>query len=70
MVSNISGSSIRSAYANSFAEPKETQKSEVKANISKQGDMSKIEKIKESLQNGEYRIDLHALSEKIADELL
>jgi len=35
-----------------------------------QGDMSKVEKIKESLASGEYKVDLQALSEKIADELL
>lgn len=68
MVSNINSTALKSAYA--FPEPKENQKLELKSNISKQGDMSKIDKIKESLQNGEYQINLQALSEKIADELL
>lgn len=68
MISNINSSALKSAYA--FSEPKENQKSETKSSISKQGDMSNIEKIKESLQNGEYQINLQALSEKIADELL
>ena len=68
MISNINGSALKSAYA--FSEPKENKTLDPKSNITKQGDMSKIEKIKESLQNGEYQINLQALSEKIADELL
>ncbi|MDY0117747.1 MAG: flagellar biosynthesis anti-sigma factor FlgM [Sulfurimonadaceae bacterium] len=68
MIPNINSAALKSAYA--FVEPKENQKLETKSNISKQGDMSKIEKIKESLQNGEYQVNLQALSEKIADELL
>lgn len=70
MISQLNSSALRNAYASSFGEPKEASKSDEKASISKQGDMSKIDKIKESLQSGTYQIDLQALSEKIADELL
>ncbi|MBU0720735.1 flagellar biosynthesis anti-sigma factor FlgM [bacterium] len=70
MISQTNSSAIRSAYASNFGESKEAQKSEAKTSVSKQGDMSKIEKIKESLESGEYKINLQALSEKIAEELL
>lgn len=70
MISQINSSALRNAYANALGEPKEGTKGSEKATISKQGDMSKIERIKESLQAGTYRVDLQALSEKIADELL
>ena len=69
MISQYNSSTIRSAYASNQGEAKEaTSKSD--ASISKQGDMSKVEKIKEALEAGEYKINLQALSEKIAEELL
>ncbi len=67
MISQVKGA-LGNAYTPSSSESKELQKSAT--SISKQGDMSKVEKIKESLQSGEYKINLQALSEKIADELL
>jgi len=69
MISQVNGSAVRSAFANSSGGSKEVGKKEV-ANITKQGDMSKVEQIKEALESGEYKINLQALSEKIADELL
>lgn len=69
MISQLNSAAVRDAYANSLSETKEAQKKE-NANISKQGDTSKIEKIKESIESGEYKVNLQALSEKIADELL
>ena len=68
MISQANSSAVRSAYASSFGESKETDKAST--NISKQGDTSKIEQIKEALASGEYKINLQALSEKIAEELL
>lgn len=69
MISQVNGSVIRNTYANSNGESKETA-TKANVNVNKQGDMSKIERIKESLESGEYKIDLQALSEKIAEELL
>ncbi|MCD6259209.1 MAG: flagellar biosynthesis anti-sigma factor FlgM [Helicobacteraceae bacterium] len=70
MISQVNGSAIGRAYANNGVEQKENQKTEKQTNVSKQGDMSKIEKIKESIESGNYQINLQALSEKIAQELL
>ena len=68
MISQANSSAVRGAYASNLGESKETGKAST--NISKQGDTSKIEQIKEALASGEYRINLQALSEKIAEELL
>ncbi len=67
MISQTNSSVVRTAYTSNFGEAKETTS---KANVSKQGDMSKVERLKESLEAGEYKINLQALSEKIAEELL
>ena len=67
MISQAGSSVALNAYASTVSETKETSQ---KSTVSKQGDMSKIERIKESLESGEYKINLQALSQKIADELL
>lgn len=69
MISQTNSSAIRTAYANSFGEAKETKEAE-STTVSAQGDTSKIEQIKESLASGDYKVDLEALSQKIAEELL
>ena len=68
MISQLNSSAVRSAYASNFGESKEADKAST--NIRKQGDTSKVERIKEALESGEYKINLEALSQKIADELL
>jgi anti-sigma28 factor (negative regulator of flagellin synthesis) len=70
MISQVNSSGLARTYANNTVELKENQKSEKQTNVSKQGDMSKIEQIKESIESGNYQINLQALSEKIAQELL
>ena len=67
MISQVNSSAVRSAYASNFGESKGDVQ---RVTVHKQGDMSKVEMIKESIQSGEYKINLEALSEKIADELL
>lgn len=69
MISQTNSSALRTAYATAFGETKDAKQS-VGTNVSKQGDTSQIEKIKEAINSGEYRVDLQALSEKIAQELL
>jgi len=68
MISQANSVAVRNAYTNNFGESKEVKKPNT--SISSQGDMSKVDQIKESLESGEYKINLQALSEKIADELL
>ena len=68
MISQANSSAIRSLQASNLGEAKDVK--QVKATkISSQGDTSNVERIKEALDAGEYKIDLEALSQKIADEL-
>lgn len=66
MISQINSAAIRSAYQNSEAKTIEKENT----TVSQQGDMSKVETIKASIEKGEYRVDLEALAKKIADELM
>jgi anti-sigma28 factor (negative regulator of flagellin synthesis) len=69
MISQTNNAAIRGAYASNFGESKEVSQ-KLGANVSKQGDTSKVDQIKETLESGEYKINLEALSKKIAEELL
>ncbi len=70
MISQLNSANVRSAYQNSLnsANKEVSQKSE--SIISKQGDKSRVDEIKEAIESGEYKVNLQALSEKIAKELL
>ena len=67
MISHLNNSNVRNAYSNNLGEPKDVKKA---TTVSTQGDLSKVDQIKEALASGEYKVNLQALSEKIADELL
>jgi len=69
MISQSNSSSVRATYNSNLIESKST-KGKANTTVSKQGDTSKIDQIKESLASGEYKVDLEALSKKIAEELL
>ena len=69
MISQLNTSSMMNAYSTNMGEAKETTKKDA-TSISKQGDASKVEQLKEALGSGEYKINLQALSQKIAEELL
>ncbi len=71
MISQVNGAGVTSIYANNSnnkIQKGATQKAE--SIISSQGDKSKVDQIKESITSGTYKIDLQALSQKIAEELL
>ena len=73
MISNINNSATANAYANSSKDVKQSTKAasqKTEASISAQGDTSKIDRIKNEIESGQYNINLEALSQKIADELL
>ena len=69
MISQINGTNIRNPYADNVGDKKEVSE-KTGANVSKQGDTSKVDQIKEALESGEYKINLEALSRKIAYELM
>lgn len=69
MISQANSGNIRNAYTNTSSENKEVSKT-AGTTVSSQGDMSKVQQMKEALESGEYKVNLQELSEKIADELL
>ena len=69
MISQAGSASVASTYSSNLSGSKNTAQKSV-TNLSQQGDMSKVDKIKESIESGQYKVDLQALSEKIAEELL
>jgi len=68
MISQVNSAAIRTAYYNNNGESKEV--SQKSTTVSKQGDTSKVDQIKEALESGEYKVNIEALSKKIAEELL
>ncbi len=68
MISQINSATVSSAYAKTAEAKEATQKQG--ATVSKQGDTSRVEQIKEALESGEYKINIEALSQKIAEELM
>ncbi|MBD3798901.1 flagellar biosynthesis anti-sigma factor FlgM [Sulfuricurvum sp.] len=68
MISSVKGSLIRGAYQDNSLKSKEQEKSV--QSISKQGDTSRIEVLKASIERGEYRVDIETLAKRIAQELI
>lgn len=64
MISGVS--STNALYQNSI---KESAKRDDML-ISKQGDKSKIEELKDLVATGNYKVDLQSLAKKMAEELL
>ncbi|HEX5623951.1 MAG TPA: flagellar biosynthesis anti-sigma factor FlgM [Sulfuricurvum sp.] len=67
MISSVNGSLIRGAYQETALKNKEQEKSS--QTVTKQGDTSRIEELKASIEKGEYRVDIEALAKRIAQEL-
>lgn len=66
MISSVNGSLIRGAYQ----EPLKTKEQEKSVqSVTKQGDTSRIEELKASIEKGEYRVDIETLAKRIAQEL-
>ena len=75
MITNTTSTMIRNAYGSSLNQGTEIKNSkEVNRSsnvvVSQQGDKSKVDQLKDAIASGEYKVDLEALSQKIADELL
>ena len=68
MISNINNASANTAYSSNgkTAQVKENMNT---TDTSKESS-SKVDKLKESVDSGQYKVDLSALANKMADELL
>jgi anti-sigma28 factor (negative regulator of flagellin synthesis) len=67
MISSVNGSLIRGAYPETALKSKEQEKPV--QTVTKQGDTSRIDELKASIEKGEYRVDIEALAKRIAHEL-
>lgn len=67
MISSVNSSLIKSTYQESSLKTKEQEKAAQV--VSKQGDTSRIEELKASVEKGEYRVDIEKLAKRIAQEL-
>jgi len=69
MISSLNSSAVGRAYTTLTNDNKEL-KQNAKVTTSKESGQTKIERLKESIDSGEYKVDLSALATKMADELL
>lgn len=67
MISSLNSSLLRGAYQDVSIKPKEQEK--MTQTVAKQGDISRVDELKASIENGEYRVDIEALAQRIAKAL-
>jgi len=67
MISQTNSSVIRAAYQSTT---NDTKTAKTSANVSQETTASKVDQLKESIGSGEYKVNIQALSEKMADSLL
>jgi len=66
MISQTNNTAIRSAYPSKAHEAQETKKNE-KAT---QNESSRVDQLKESINSGEYKVNIQATAQKMAESLL
>jgi anti-sigma28 factor (negative regulator of flagellin synthesis) len=67
MISSVNSSLLKATYQEPALKTKEQEKST--QSITKQGDTSRIEELKASIEKGEYGVDIKTLAKRIAQEL-
>ena len=67
MISQANNSVIRSAYPSKLNESKDEKQTQT---VSSKMQTSKTEELKVSIDSGAYKVDIDALSKKMADSLL
>ncbi len=66
MISQTNNTALRTAYPSKVNEAREPKG----ANIASQNETSRVDQLKEAIGSGEYKVNIEALSEKMADSLL
>jgi anti-sigma28 factor (negative regulator of flagellin synthesis) len=67
MIPSVNSSILRGAYQDQPLKTKDQEKgSQV---LNKQGDTSRIDQLKSSIDGGTYRVDIESLARRIAHEL-
>ncbi len=67
MISSVNGSLLKATYQEPAVKNKEQEKPV--QSVTKQGDTSRIEELKASIEKGEYRVNIAELAKRIAQEL-
>lgn len=67
MISSVNGSLLKATYQEPALKSKEQEKPA--QSVTKQGDTSRIEELKASIEKGEYRVNIEELAKRIAQEL-
>ena len=67
MISQVGTTALGTPYLGDSSVKSNTKQTQ---QMNKNADMSKVLDIKNSIQSGEYKMNLHAVSKRIADELL
>ncbi len=67
MISQTNSSVIAAAYPNKASDVKEQKQTQT---VSSHGEAKKVDELKKSIDSGEYKVDIEALSQKMADSLL
>ncbi|NOQ29482.1 MAG: flagellar biosynthesis anti-sigma factor FlgM [Helicobacteraceae bacterium] len=71
MISQSNSSALRNAYMGGDLKAKPMPHSgNETTSVAKQGDTSRVDSLKSSIASGEYKVNLDALAEKIAEQLL
>ena len=69
MISQTNNSAINAAYQTQ-TKSNDTRATKQNSDVAKSNEINKIEELKESINSGSYKVDIDALSEKIAESLL
>ncbi|SFV75041.1 hypothetical protein MNB_SM-3-217 [hydrothermal vent metagenome] len=69
MITRTNSSVIRNAYTSQTNEVKEQEQTK-STRVTKQGDKSRVEALRDAINSGEYKVNLNKLSEMIADGLM
>ena len=67
MTHGVSSATVGSAYANTLTK-NTAQKEAIKGESFKQ--QTRVEKLKEQINSGEYKVDIDSLAKKMAEELV
>lgn len=67
MISSVNGSLLKATYQEPAVKNKEQDK--FAQSVTKQGDTSRIDELKASIEKGEYRVNIEELAKRIAQEL-
>ena len=69
MISQLNSSAVGGAYSNNIGDSKEVKQA-TKSEKASSVEQTKVEQLKESINSGAYKVNLQAVAEKMAQDLL